>query len=215
MNAMKRFSLLFSVLLLTSTTTFGARAQDESPSTPEAAPEAVAEAPAANPHVVIETSLGTIVAELYADKAPATVENFLAYAETGYYDGTIFHRVISRFMIQGGGFDTEMVKKPTRAPIQNEADNGLKNLRGTLAMARTFDPHSATSQFFINQVDNVSLDHKAKNGRDWGYAVFGNVVEGMDVVDAIASVKTGNLRRMPNAPLEMVSLVKMTVRGDS
>ena len=205
---MKRFSFLLSVLLLTSTTVSGSPTQDESPPKPAEA----AAAPTGNPQVVIETSMGTIVAELYADKAPATVKNFLAYTESGFYDGTIFHRVLPKFMVQTGGFDAELVKKPTQAPIPNEADNGLKNLRGTLAMARTNDPNSANSQVYINQVDNASLDHRAKNPRDWGYAVFGNVIEGMDVVDAIASVATGNRRHLQNVPLENVSIVSVKVR---
>src|SRR5687767_7269243 len=148
-------------------------------------------AAAGNPQVVLETSKGAITLELYPDKAPKTVENFLAYVKAGHYDGTLFHRVIDNFMIQGGGFDAKFQQKPTRAAIQNEADNGLKNKRGTAAMARTGDPHSATSQFFINTADNAFLDHTGKNERGWGYTVFGKVVSGMDVVDAIGKGKTG------------------------
>ena len=141
--------------------------------------------------VDIETNRGTIRVALADDKAPETVANFLRYLDEGYYDGTIFHRVIPGFMIQGGGFTPEFDKKSTAAPIKNEADNGLKNGRGTIAMARTSDPHSATAQFFINHNDNHNLDHRAPTMHGWGYAVFGEVVEGMDVVDAIATVKTG------------------------
>jgi peptidyl-prolyl cis-trans isomerase B (cyclophilin B) len=146
----------------------------------------------ADPVVEVSTNLGTFVIELDPAKAPKSVENFLAYVDAKHYDGTIFHRVISTFMIQGGGYDATLEKKPTRPAIQNEADNGLKNLRGTVAMARTSDPHSATSQFFVNVVDNAFLDHQKKEGPGWGYAVFGKVTEGMDVVDKIKAVKTGS-----------------------
>lgn len=141
-----------------------------------------------NPVVIMSTSKGDIKIELYQDKAPISVENFLGYVNDGFYDDTIFHRVINNFMVQGGGIGSDMKQKPTKAPIKNEADNGLKNERGTLAMARTGVVDSATSQFFINQVDNSFLDHGA---RDFGYAVFGKVIDGMDVVDEIAAVKTG------------------------
>jgi cyclophilin family peptidyl-prolyl cis-trans isomerase len=144
-----------------------------------------------NPKVRMETSKGTVVIELYPDKAPMTVENFLRYVNAGKYDGTIFHRVIKGFMNQGGGFTPDFKKVETYAPIQNEADNGLKNTRGTIAMARTGDPHSATNQFFINTVDNAFLDHTGKTMRGWGYCVFGTVVDGMDVMDRIARVQTG------------------------
>ncbi|MFP4474304.1 MAG: peptidylprolyl isomerase [Desulfatibacillaceae bacterium] len=144
-----------------------------------------------NPQVVLNTSKGEIVVELYDEKAPKTVANFLSYVDEGYYDGTIFHRVIPDFMIQGGGFTPKMAQKRTREPVKNEADNGLKNKRGTLAMARTSDVNSATSQFFINLKDNDFLDHRDKSDRGYGYAVFGKVVTGMDVVDAIAGVPTG------------------------
>ncbi len=146
---------------------------------------------AANPKVNLQTNKGLIVIELYPDQAPQSVANFLAYVDAGFYDGTIFHRVIPDFMIQGGGFTADLEKKETRAPIPNEADNGLKNERGTLAMARTNDPHSATAQFFINHKDNAFLDHSGKNTRGWGYAVFGRVTDGMSVVDAIATTPTG------------------------
>lgn len=146
--------------------------------------------------VKMETNRGDIILELNQDKAPISVANFLDYAKEGYYDGTIFHRVISTFMIQGGGFDEDLNRKTTKAAIKNEASNGLKNLRGTIAMARTGAPHSATSQFFINVQDNQSLDFTSEdNGRTWGYAVFGKVVQGMDVVDEIRFTPTG-----PNPP---------------
>jgi cyclophilin family peptidyl-prolyl cis-trans isomerase len=141
-----------------------------------------------NPRVLMETNDGDVVIELYAEKSPVTVENFLAYVDAGYYDGTVFHRVISNFMIQGGGFTTEMKEKPTRDPIVNESSNKLHNTRGTLAMARTSDPNSATAQFFINQRSNLRLDWTPGNE---GYAVFGEVVEGMQVVDIIALTETG------------------------
>ena len=161
----------------------------------------LADVQAAAPRVQLETTQGNITLELYEDKAPETVKNFLTYVDDGYYDGTVFHRVIKDFMIQGGGFTTEITPKPgVAAPIQNEADNGLKNLRGTIAMARTSDPHSATSQFFINHVDNPFLDYSAKTRRGWGYCVFGKVVDGMDVVDKIAETPTGVRNNMPNVP---------------
>ncbi len=157
-----------------------------------------------NPRVALETSMGVIVLELYPDKAPISVKNFLAYVRDGFYDEAIFHRVIKGFMIQGGGFTADMSKKRTRPPFKNEADNGLKNRHYTVALARTQDPHSATSQFFINAKDNTFLDHKAKNTNGWGYCVFGKVVEGMKVVDAIESVKTttrGSYRDVPAKPV--------------
>jgi cyclophilin family peptidyl-prolyl cis-trans isomerase len=142
------------------------------------------------PNVVIETDQGTIEIELDEEKAPKSVANFLAYVDAKHYDGTIFHRVIKGFMAQGGGYDDKYEKRTTKEPVQNEADNGLKNSRGTVAMARTSDPHSATAQFFINVVDNDFLDHKEKSGSGWGYTVFGKVTKGMDVVDKIVSVET-------------------------
>ena len=165
-------------------------------------------AEAASPQVRLETSSGIIVLALDAAKAPATVANFLAYVDAGHYDGTLFHRVIPGFMIQGGGFDRDFRQKETRAPIENEAGNGLKNLRGTVAMARTNDPHSATAQFFINSVDNGFLDHTAENPDGWGYAVFGRVTEGLEVVDAISQAKTGAKNGHQDAPVEPVVLLK-------
>lgn len=141
--------------------------------------------------VALNTSKGRIVLELDAAKAPRTTANFLAYVKSGHYDGTIFHRVIDNFMIQGGGFDARMNQKPTNAPIENEADNGLKNELGTIAMARTQDPHSASAQFFINVKNNDFLNHTGKNLQGWGYAVFGRVTEGLDVLDTIRKVPTG------------------------
>ena len=159
---------------------------------------------AENPRVLLNTSMGEIELELEAEKAPVSVENFLGYVERGFYDGTVFHRVIPGFMIQGGGFDEGLNQKPTRQPIKNEADNGLHNVRGTVAMARTQNVNSATSQFFINHRDNDFLDH---GSRDFGYAVFAKVVRGMDVVDQIAQVPTGNRTMMQNVPLQPVKIV--------
>ena len=158
--------------------------------------------------ILIKTSHGDIHVELFEDKAPISCENFRQYANDGHFDGTIFHRVIPNFMIQGGGMDESLSSKPTRAPIKNEADNGEKNLRGTLAMARTGIVDSATSQFFINLNDNDFLNH---GGRDFGYAVFGRVTDGMDVVDAIAGVATGNRGGHQDVPLETVSITEVTV----
>ena len=159
------------------------------------------------PRVVLETNHGNIILELYPDKAQQSVGNFLAYVDEGYYSGTIFHRVIDGFMIQGGGFTDDMTQKSTKNGVPNEADNGLKNSRGTVAMARTTDPHSATSQFFINTVDNAPLDHTDKTPRGWGYTVFGKVVEGMDVVDAIAKAPTGTVGPFRDVPSETVVIV--------
>ncbi len=152
-----------------------------------------------------------MVLELDPVKAPKTVENFIAYVKSGFYDGTIFHRVIPGFMVQGGGFTADMKQKPTQPPIVNEADNGLKNLRGTLSMARTNDPGSATSQFFINVVDNKFLDFTGKNPAGWGYAVFAKVLDGMDVVDKIVAVKTGNRGPLANVPETAVEIKKATL----
>ena len=159
-----------------------------------------------NPVVLLETSSGDILVELYPDKAPKTVENFLRYVDSGFYNNTIFHRVISNFMIQGGGLDARMNEKPTQAPIINEADNGLKNERGTIAMARTMDPHSATAQFFINLVNNDFLNHSEPSDEGWGYCVFGCVTDGMDVVDKIAKVKTKSVNMYDDVPVDMVMI---------
>ncbi|MBN2332300.1 MAG: peptidyl-prolyl cis-trans isomerase [Deltaproteobacteria bacterium] len=159
------------------------------------------------PQVVFTTDMGEITIELDPQQAPLTVSNFLAYVDAGFFDGTIFHRVIPGFVIQGGGFTADMVQKPTRTPIKNEADNGLRNLRGTLSMARTQDLHSATSQFFINLKDNKMLDHRPGN---FGYAVFGRVSQGMDVVDAIAAVPTGNHGHYQDVPRHPVRILMAT-----
>lgn len=159
----------------------------------------------ADPVVAVTTNHGTFTIKLDPAKAPKSVENFLRYVDAKHYDGTVFHRVIPTFMIQGGGFDQKLEKKPVQAPIQNEADNGLKNTRGTVAMARTNDPHSATSQFFVNVTDNAFLDHQTKSGPGWGYTVFGAVVDGMDTVDKIKAVKTGEMGPFSkDAPQQLV-----------
>ena len=158
--------------------------------------------------VKFTTSLGVFTLQLDAEKAPKTVENFLAYVAAGHYDNTIFHRVIKGFMIQGGGFEPGMKQKECRAPIDNEAANGLKNKRGTIAMARTGDPHSATAQFFINVVDNDFLDFKAPSGQGWGYCVFGEVTEGMETIDAIRAVRTGNKGFHQDVPVDDVVIEK-------
>ncbi len=165
-----------------------------------------------NPRVKLTTSMGDIVLELDAGKAPKTVENFLNYVNSGFYDGTIFHRVISNFMIQGGGFTKDFQRKATNPPVKNEADNGLSNVRGTIAMARTSDPHSATAQFFINVVDNNFLDFRAKTMRGWGYAVFGKVIEGMDTVDKIRKTRTGSGGPFPkDVPQQTVEIIHAEV----
>ena len=162
-------------------------------------------------NVKLQTSMGDITLELDAKKAPVTVENFVNYVKSGHYDGTIFHRVMDNFMIQGGGFTDKMVQKPTKATIKNEPDNGLKNLKYTIAMARTSDPHSASAQFFINVVDNDFLNFSSPTNSGWGYAVFGKVTAGTDVVDKIKKVKTGNNGFHQNVPLEPVTIIKATV----
>lgn len=159
---------------------------------------------AGNPMVLLETSSGDVLLELFAEKAPKTVANFLEYVDGGFYANTIFHRVIPGFMIQGGGLGARMNEKTTHDPVENEADNGLKNERGSLAMARTQDPHSATAQFFINLADNGFLDHSAPTLQGWGYCVFGKVVEGMDVVDKIAKIKTKSNGIHDDVPVDMV-----------
>jgi cyclophilin family peptidyl-prolyl cis-trans isomerase len=165
-----------------------------------------------NPVAVIATSLGDIVIELFKEQAPVSVENFLQYARDGFYDGTIFHRVVPRFMVQGGGFTPSLVEKPTRPPIQNEATNGLRNQRGTVAMARRQALRSATAQFYINVGDNRMLDHTGYSPADFGYAVFGRVLNGMDVVDAIAAVPTGVKGGMTDVPLEAVTITAVRVQ---
>ena len=174
-------------------------------------------AAAGNPKVEMETSKGKIVIELFPAKAPVTVKNFLNYVDTKFYDGTIFHRVIQNFMIQGGGFSANMQKKATLPPVKNEADNGLKNNRGAIAMARTRDPHSATAQFFINTVDNTFLNYKSKTISGWGYAVFGKVIQGMQVVDAISKVETGTkgpFRNVPKTTVEIIQVRKKALKPE-
>lgn len=162
--------------------------------------------------IKLTTNQGEITLELDAEKAPNTVKNFVTYVEEGFYEGVIFHRIISNFMAQGGGFTTDFKQKDTHSPIENEADNGLKNDRGTIAMARTSDPHSATGQFFINLVDNDFLNHSSKTSQGWGYAVFGKVTEGMDVVDKMAAIPTGSGGMFPSdVPKEEVIIEKAEV----
>ncbi len=161
--------------------------------------------------IILTTNFGTIKIELDFDKAPKTAENFKQYVEEGFYDGTIFHRVIDGFMIQGGGMTEDMSEKQTRPAIENEADNGLTNVTGAVSMARTMDPHSATAQFFINVKDNAFLNHTAKSNQGWGYCVFGKVTEGMDVVEKIKAVDTGNKGHHQDVPVQPVIIEKATV----
>jgi len=161
--------------------------------------------------IKLHTNRGVIAVELDSEKAPESAKNFLAYAEAGHYDNTVFHRVIDGFMVQGGGFEPGMKQKPCNAPIKNEADNGLKNRRYTLAMARTSDPHSATAQFFINVADNAFLDHTAPNSSGWGYCVFGRVLEGTEVVDKISAVKTGRKGSHQDVPVEDVVIERAEI----
>lgn len=165
----------------------------------------------ANPVIIMETSKGTMKIELDAEKAPKSSKNFVNYVNDGFYDGLIFHRVIPNFMVQGGGMNPDMSEKANKAPINNEANNGLKNDRGTIAMARTNDPHSATSQFFINLKDNDFLNHTSESPAGWGYAVFGKVTDGLEVIDEIAKVKTGNHGHHGDVPLEAITIIKATV----
>jgi peptidyl-prolyl cis-trans isomerase B (cyclophilin B) len=161
--------------------------------------------------VKLQTSMGDIVLELNAKKAPKSVANFLAYAKAGHYDGTVFHRVISGFMVQGGGLDAKMNKRPAKRMVQNEADNGLKNVVGSVAMARTNDPHSASAQFFINVNNNSSLNHRSKDSRGWGYAVFGKVVKGMEVVNKIKVVKTSRVNGRGDVPVTPITIKKVII----
>ncbi|MEP7013282.1 MAG: peptidylprolyl isomerase [Acidobacteriota bacterium] len=182
---------------------FAAAAASAAPASPPAR--------AKNPRVALETSKGKIVIELEATKAPKSTENFLSYVRAGFYDGTIFHRVIPDFMVQGGAFKTDMTQKQSKAPIRNEADNGLKNDKYTVAMARTNDPHSGSSQFFINTKDNAFLNFTAQSLQGWGYAVFGKVVEGFDVVDAIGKTPTTTKKGFQDVPVDAVTVKKATV----
>jgi len=194
--------LLFPVLALCANLA-AAQTQSVVAAAKPAAPSANKESPMV---VIIETSQGRITVELFPDKAPLSVSNFLAYVESKFYDGTIFHRVIPGFMVQGGGFTSQMRQKPTQPTVKNEAGNGLKNERGTLAMARTMVVDSATAQFFINHKDNAFLDHQDETPRGFGYTVFGKVTEGMDIVDKIAAVQTGTVGPFQNVPLQPVEI---------
>lgn len=165
-------------------------------------------------HILMTTTVGPMTLELDADNAPKTVENFLSYVSSGFYDDTIFHRVINNFMVQGGGFTADMEQKATQAPIENEANNGLKNTHGTIAMARTQDPHSATAQFFINVQDNDFLNHTGENMQGWGYAVFGKVTEGVDVLDKIRCVQTGSQAGHQDVPVEPIIIESVTIISD-
>ena len=165
-------------------------------------------------HILMTTTVGPMTIELDADSAPKTVENFLSYVAGGFYDGTIFHRVIDNFMIQGGGFTADMEQKSTQAPIENEANNGLKNQRGTIAMARTQDPHSATAQFFINLQDNDFLNHTGENMQGWGYAVFGKVTDGEDVLDKIRGAQTGSQAGHQDVPVEPIIIESVAIIND-
>ncbi|RTZ65241.1 MAG: peptidyl-prolyl cis-trans isomerase [Aquificaceae bacterium] len=209
--SVKHFTILFLSFFMLFT---GCNAQEgatKASTTKEIKTKTSGEKMSANPIIKMETNKGNITIELYADKAPLSTENMVNYVKDAFYDGLIFHRVIPGFMIQGGGMNPDMSEKANKAPIKNEADNGLKNDRGTLAMARTNVPDSATSQFFINLKDNDFLNHTSKTPQGWGYAVFGKVTEGMDVVDEIAAVKTGNHGGHGDVPLEPVIIKKMTV----
>ena len=165
-------------------------------------------------HILMTTTVGSMTLELDADNAPKTVENFLSYVSNGFYDDTIFHRVINNFMVQGGGFTADMEEQATQAPIENEANNGLENARGTIAMARTQDPHSATAQFFINVQDNDFLNHTGENMQGWGYAVFGKVTDGEDVLDKIRCVQTGSQAGHQDVPVEPIIIESVTVIAD-
>lgn len=210
--------MLRSLALTLAFLPFASFAQDTAPSAPPApAPAPASEQPAAPaPRVALTTNLGRIVIELDPVKAPKSAENFLQYVRDGFYAGTVFHRVIPGFMAQGGGFTADLQLKPTRAAIPNEANNGLSNLRGTVAMARTNDPHSATAQFFINVVDNQRLDFVSEQDGLWGYAVFGKVVEGMEVVDKIIAIPTGGQGPLPSAvPMEPVVIESAELLADT
>jgi cyclophilin family peptidyl-prolyl cis-trans isomerase len=203
--------MLRSLIAVLALALAGPAVAEEAKPAPKAEAKPAAAKPAENPRVLIKTSMGDITVELFQKEAPVSTRNFLTYVDKKFYDGTIFHRVINGFMIQGGGFDKNLRQKGTLDPIENEATNGMKNKRGTLAMARTMDPHSATSQFFINVVDNPALDFVSPaDGRTWGYAVFGRVVDGMDVVDAIKAVPTGMKNGMADVPVTPVEIISAT-----
>jgi peptidyl-prolyl cis-trans isomerase A (cyclophilin A) len=198
---------VFAISGLAYAQTEGGESEAKAPQ-PEAAKKVEKTEKESNPLVVFDTTKGKITIELYSDKAPVTVKNFLTYVNEGFYNGTVFHRVIPRFVVQGGGMTADMERKATHAPIVNEADNGLKNLRGTLSMARTNDPNSATSQFFINLVDNAALD---KSESSAGYAVFGKVIRGMDIVDRIAGVETTTKGQYRDVPAQPITITKAYV----
>jgi cyclophilin family peptidyl-prolyl cis-trans isomerase len=205
-KSLSRSALLAASLLMAA----GCSKSDEAGKTTGAAVETH------NPVVTVKTNKGTITLELYPDKAPKSVENFIAYAESGFYDGTIFHRVIPQFMIQGGGYTAGLDRKDTRPPVQNEANNGLKNELGTIAMARTSDPHSASSQFFINVKNNAFLDFKSETPQGWGYTVFGKVIEGIDVVHAIENTPTSDRGgAFANLPTDQVVIESVSVKKPS
>ena len=205
---MKR--LLLPVLLLFASNGWSATAQGQPEANKKGTDSPMMQPTAANPQVRMETSKGIIELELFADKAPKTVANFLQYVDDGFYDGTIFHRVIDRFMIQGGGFTPEMKKKETRPPIMNEADNGLGNVTGSIAMARTSDPHSATAQFYINVNDNASLNFRERTPHAWGYAVFGQVTKGIEVVMAIKKTPTTVSGHYRDVPAEQITITRVS-----
>lgn len=208
----KTISKTFSkTLLLTTLAFFSLGAINTASSQTKPQPQKGTASMSTNPRVNLKTNLGDIVIELNAEKAPKSAENFLMYAREGAYDNTIFHRVMDGFMVQGGGFEPGMKQKPTHAPIDNEAANGLKNDKYTVAMARTNDPHSATSQFFINVANNEFLNFKTPSGNGWGYAVFGKVVKGEDIVDKIRAVKTGTTGGHQNVPTTDVVIEKVTI----
>ena len=211
---MTRLSL-FSATLFLGTLVLGISGCGASEPGTQTVPTTPAAGQPANPRVLIETSKGNITVEVFPGQAPQSAGNFLNYVRIGFYDGLVFHRVIPGFMIQGGGMTPDLEEKPKNAPIQNEADNGLKNLRGTLAMARTGEPHSASSQFFINVADNAFLNHRGKSFEGWGYAVFGQVVDGMEVVDAIVAVPRGNRGPHGDVPIEPVVMKRVIVLPDA
>ncbi|MEC7120479.1 MAG: peptidylprolyl isomerase [Pseudomonadota bacterium] len=200
-----RHAVLFPALFAISMTACAAQKEQNTETTTPAQPNTTA---SNMPRVALTTNMGDIVIELNSEKAPLSSANFIEYVNSGHYDGTIFHRVIDNFMIQGGGFDQNMQQRPTRASIQNEADNGLKNNRGTIAMARTSAPHSGSSQFFINVQNNDFLNHTQPTPQGWGYAVFGQVVQGMDVVDKIKTVQTSTISGHQNVPTQPIVIEK-------
>lgn len=203
-----RYTVLLPALLAISVSACAAQKEPKTEATAPAQPTSTTNT---MPRVTLSTTMGDIVVELNPEKAPLSSANFIEYVNSGHYDGTIFHRIIDNFMIQGGGFDQSMQQKPTRATIQNEADNGLKNTRGTIAMARTGAPHSASAQFFINVKDNDFLNYRSPTQQGWGYTVFGHVVEGMDVVDQMKVVATSNSAGHQNVPTQPIMIEKASL----